>query len=529
MDNQDDKDDKDNNQDLTNPIPLSHDINISNSLVKRSSASSNNTNTSIGINNKDKKKKGDANINASTTNSNPNSIPSPLLQSVASPNIPIKGKNKGQEQQLHSRNSSQSGASINIISSSPKDTISISGSIGDRTVMTAQSKLDNKKAPKGNQQQNSSSQANANNSHQGRGSRNDTKQVGLFSHLPEKKYLQDLSTKIGFSSVETIKIHPAILSLGLKYNEGSITGATARTIAMLQAFLEVLQDYKPSKNKVFSTDFDKELKPQIQFLVDSRPLCIAMGNAIKYFKSAIQKISSDTSEDEAKSQLAFVIEDYIRTHILNAQEELMKIGCSRISNGDVIMTYARSSVVEKILINAATVEKKKFKVIVAGSRPTDESIKLVHALATAGIECVFVLLPCISFSFAQITHVFLGAGAVLSNGGIISRAGTASVALMAREFQKPVYVFAETYKFSGNVQLDSITSNELADPDKLLINGTSDPLAKWRETPNLKLLNLVYDMTPADLIRCIVTEVGIIPPTSVPVIVRERKEIESAE
>ncbi len=250
---------------------------------------------------------------------------------------------------------------------------------------------------------------------------------------------------------------------------------------------------------------------------------------VKYFKSAIQRVPSDTSEEDAKTQLHFVIEDYIKTHILNAQEELLKIGSARVSNGDVIMTYARSNIVEKILIHASVVEKKKFKVIVAGSRPTDESAKLIHALATAGIECVFILLPCISYSLSQATHVFLGAGAVLSNGGIISRAGTASVALMANQFQKPVYVFAETFKFSSNVQLDSITSNELADPDKLLINGSSNPLSKWKETPNLKLLNLVYDMTPADLIRCIVTEVGIIPPTSVPVIVRERKDIESAE
>jgi translation initiation factor 2B subunit (eIF-2B alpha/beta/delta family) len=37
----------------------------------------------------------------------------------------------------------------------------------------------------------------------------------------------------------------------------------------------------------------------------------------------------------------------------------------------------------------------------------------------------------------------------------------------------------------------------------------------------LQLLNLVYDVTPSTFITMVVTEVGMIPPTSVPVILRE--------
>jgi translation initiation factor eIF-2B subunit delta len=45
-------------------------------------------------------------------------------------------------------------------------------------------------------------------------------------------------------------------------------------------------------------------------------------------------------------------------------------------------------------------------------------------------------------------------------------------------------------------------------------------LAGWREINTLHLLNLVYDVTPPDFISMVITEVGMIPCTSVPVVLR---------
>ena len=46
-------------------------------------------------------------------------------------------------------------------------------------------------------------------------------------------------------------------------------------------------------------------------------------------------------------------------------------------------------------------------------------------------------------------------------------------------------------------------------------------LSGWRDIPKLKLLNLKYDLTPATFISMVITEMGMIPATSVPVILRE--------
>eukprot|EP00213_Chloropicon_mariensis_P001010 CAMPEP_0197482912 /NCGR_PEP_ID=MMETSP1309-20131121/56610_1 /TAXON_ID=464262 /ORGANISM="Genus nov. species nov., Strain RCC998" /LENGTH=330 /DNA_ID=CAMNT_0043025485 /DNA_START=534 /DNA_END=1527 /DNA_ORIENTATION=- len=74
------------------------------------------------------------------------------------------------------------------------------------------------------------------------------------------------------------------------------------------------------------------------------------------------------------------------------------------------------------------------------------------------------------------------------------------------------------------VQLDAITHNELGDPDALVeVENRPDVklLQNWNDLPNLRLLNLRYDALADRYITMIATEMGMIPPSSVPVILRE--------
>lgn len=61
----------------------------------------------------------------------------------------------------------------------------------------------------------------------------------------------------------------------------------------------------------------------------------------------------------------------------------------------------------------------------------------------------------------QVTKVLLGAHALLANGYVMSRIGSAQVALCAAACNVPVLVCCESYKFSERVQTDSFVFNEL--------------------------------------------------------------------
>ena len=64
----------------------------------------------------------------------------------------------------------------------------------------------------------------------------------------------------------------------------------------------------------------------------------------------------------------------------------------------------------------------------------------------------------------------------------------------------------------------------LGDPDDLVSAVKGKPIvhsiANWRELSQLSLLNLTYDVTPGDLVTAVITELAVLPCTSVPVVLR---------
>ncbi len=350
-----------------------------------------------------------------------------------------------------------------------------------------------------------------------------SKMVHLFSHLPQYHKRSTLSRTMNLTKPE---LHPAVVTLGLLYADGSVRGSNARTAAMLLAFKEVVRAYQLPPDKVLRLDLDKALKPHIQYLIDCRPHSIAMGNAIKWLRGQIHGMRAEASVAEAKEEIVAAIDSYVEEKITYSAQYVATHVIEKISDGDVILVYGRSYSVELALCMAKE-KGKAFRVVVVDARPLLEGRRLLATLAKAGIPATYLNLNAVSYVMRSVSKVLLGAAAMLSNGAVISRAGTAAVAMMARRFNIPAIFCCETYKFSDKVQLDSICWNEVGDPAELLrrqgesatANGEASaaaPLPPW-----LKLLNIRYDLTPMKYVSLVVTEVGMIPPTSVPVLIRE--------
>jgi translation initiation factor eIF-2B subunit delta len=142
---------------------------------------------------------------------------------------------------------------------------------------------------------------------------------------------------------------------------------------------------------------------------------------------------------------------------------------------------------------------------------------------------------------------------------MLGAAGSAIVASVAKAQRVPVIVLCESYKFSEKVQLGSIVFNELgstseiasleeAPPvptteDRKTGNNAPPPAPQFIYTPQLEpgyrgalesthshaaaphapyqILNPRYDCTPIGNISVVATETGLIPPTSIPVLIRE--------
>lgn len=196
---------------------------------------------------------------------------------------------------------------------------------------------------------------------------------------------------------------------------------------------------------------------------------------------------------------------------------------------------------------------KKFRVIVADARPFWEGKdSLLPELRSVGIDCTYIHLNAIGYIMREVTKVLVGAFCIFGNGTVMSRTGASIVCQQGRLYNVPVIVVCETMKFSERVQLDSFVFNEISDPDDLvqLRRGSdgvaastntrnvavvpkpdkplsaanvlrSSPIADWRSIPSLNLLNILYDVTPPEFITVVICEVGLIPVTSIPVVLRE--------
>lgn len=317
------------------------------------------------------------------------------------------------------------------------------------------------------------------------------------------------------------QLHPAVIETGYRYATGQIRGGNARCRAMLQCFATLLQDFCPDAAEDARHAMDHQvLKPAFQYWTEHcRPHSVSMGNAFSFLKTAVASLDRDLPyEPQAKEILLETMVMYEKERIDYADTAIAELACKKLlrEEGEVLMVYGYSEVISKILEKAIR-SQKKFRVIVVDSRPAFEGRKLLEQLSEAGVECTYVLLNALTYVLQDVTKVLLGASALMSDGSVYGRVGSASVALAANANNIPVLICSETYKISNRVQLESITTNELGDP-RALATGS---LEGWKETEDFKILNLLYDLTPAAFVSGIVTELGIVPPTSVAVLLRE--------
>ncbi|KAL5236040.1 hypothetical protein ACI65C_003450 [Semiaphis heraclei] len=339
-----------------------------------------------------------------------------------------------------------------------------------------------------------------------------THRVKLFNHLYINSTSLMTENKLKINSG---KVHPSFIKLGVQMQTSVVAGSNARCLAFLYALKQTISDFVTPEHKNFSRSFEEHLGPAIEHLMACRPFSVSMHNAHKSIMSHVKKLPPNISDGHAKEALETLIDTYIYVQIHMAGKAICIAAQNKIAKGDVILTYGYSSLIERILTDAHS-NNKQFSVIVVDSAPWFEGRQLLHRLVRNNIQCTYVLLSATSFIMTRATKVLLGAHALLANGYVMGRAGSSQIALVAKHFNVPVLVCCETYKFTERVQTDSIVFNELGNENDVM------PREQWMNNRYLTPLGLRYDVTTSDLITAVVTEIAILPCTSVPVVLRVR-------
>jgi translation initiation factor eIF-2B subunit delta len=174
----------------------------------------------------------------------------------------------------------------------------------------------------------------------------------MFAHLPSFRRVNIEDAQLGYTVDD---VHPAMIRLGLKFASGAIAGSIARCVAFVEAVQLVLEDFECDSEKPFGAEWNAHLgRVGIRFLINCRPMSVSMGSALKHFKSVAKSLDANgiTSKPQCKEIMRQVLVDFLEARVVAAHSVIVGHVYNTLVDGDVILTYAHSNIVESLLAYA---------------------------------------------------------------------------------------------------------------------------------------------------------------------------------
>jgi ribose 1,5-bisphosphate isomerase len=277
-----------------------------------------------------------------------------------------------------------------------------------------------------------------------------------------------------------------------------VQGARNVAIAALKA-IQTLAEQTKAKNK---KAFLNELKEAQAVLFASRETEPLMRNAIRWIITQTED-SSTEKVDVLSEMVASNVSLFLQN--LEASRELTaEIGARRIRDGMLIFTHCHSSTVTRMIAKAKA-DGKSFSVICTETRPAFQGRITARELVELGVQTMFIVDSAARSYMGDVDLVVVGADAVTSEGNVVNKVGTSSIAVLANEARKPFYVVSELLKFDPETVYGAYERIEQRNPSEV-----------WKEAPEkLSVRNPAFDVTPSRYIHGLICEEGIIAPQSI--------------
>lgn len=246
-------------------------------------------------------------------------------------------------------------------------------------------------------------------------------------------------------------------------------------------------------------------------LADARPTAVNLRWAVERMRRLASGAPGDAVAELEAAAIAMHAED------LAANDAMARLGAARIDPGSSVLTHCNTGSLATggtgtalgVIVRAWN-EGRLDRVLACETRPWLQGLRLTAwELAREGVP-VEVLVEAAAAGLMQregIDWVIVGADRVTANGDVANKVGTLMLAVLARQFGARVMVVAPT------------TTLDPATPAGDRIDIEERPgLELWRAAgldrapDGVVTRNPVFDVTPCDLIDCIVTERGVLEP-----------------
>jgi ribose 1,5-bisphosphate isomerase len=289
-----------------------------------------------------------------------------------------------------------------------------------------------------------------------------------------------------------------------KIRKLEVQGARNVAIAAVKA-LQTLAEQTKAKTKA---EFLSELAHAQKLLFASRETEPLMRNAVRWVISHVENADKEVS---VLSKLAISKADQFLKDLDDSREQTAQIGAKRVQDGMVIFTHCHSTTVTRLLAKAKD-DGKIFKVICTETRPAFQGRITARELVQLRIETTFIVDSGARTFMPTADLVIVGADAITSEGNVVNKIGTSTLAVLAHESRKAFYVVSELLKFDSITMYGGYEGIEQRSPAEV-----------WKKAPEgLKVHNPAFDVTPNRYIHGLICEEGIIAPQSVAEVMRRK-------
>lgn len=197
---------------------------------------------------------------------------------------------------------------------------------------------------------------------------------------------------------------------------------------------------------------------------------------------------------------------------------MSEFGLTLMRDGDSVLTHCNAGALATsrygtglgtLLLGAE--KGYRFHAYVDETRPLLQGARLTsYELSNAGIETTLICDNMASYVMSKglVNAVFVGCDRVAANGDTANKIGTSGLAVLAKHYGVPLYVFCPFSTIDTDCKTGDDIEIEMRDGDEIKKMYFEKPIAP----DSVECLNPAFDVTPAELITAIVTERGIFYP-----------------
>ena len=223
-------------------------------------------------------------------------------------------------------------------------------------------------------------------------------------------------------------------------------GTSRTTIVALQSYMDAVRRLKcrPSDFKPLILELNRVIR-------NTQPKLVSLLHLIEAFETEMQPFF-DTGLDEAKAKAGEILARKLKQFEADTAN-LTQYCTACIAGGDFIIVHSPTGYIRNALVHAHTQLHLPFRVLVL-KQEFFRTKDLINALQENHVEHLLIPEHNLSHYLSDATKLFISAVSITADRKAVTGPGTANVVSICHANTLPVYLFAETIKFSHTTLSD---------------------------------------------------------------------------